>query len=258
MKLSESIATLGRSVAYYPIIARWLDGDVAAAVFLCQFMYWHQKVGDREIYKPRSEIESETGIGPAAQRRIQKKLVGLGFLTVEKKGLPAKNYYRFHWAVVDDRFHQWYESDTTSASDSLELDAANRDDQSERSASTTSLDYDNEITHQTTTSSDQAYRDEFEQLWKKYPRKVAKQKAYEAYRARRRSGVSREELESAMDNYVRSVKGKKLKFVMHCSTFFGPYLRYEDYTNGDPDKGEVEKTSEISDDKREMLNSLAE
>jgi len=144
MSVTKSVSELGRPVAYYPRMAKWLGGDVAAAIFLCQFMYWRGKVGEREIHKTRAEIKEETGIGEGAQKRVTKYLQSLGFLTVEKKSVPARNYYRFDWDAIDRSYMLFAEE--SSANESTALDGSNKPHQSGRIDRTTS-----ETTTETTT-----------------------------------------------------------------------------------------------------------
>src|SRR5690625_6887458 len=98
---SSFLSSVGRPVAYYPSITRAFGGDPLLGIFVCQFAYWRGRTGKVEIYKTRQEIEEETAISPHMQRKITKQLEDMGALTVTKKGLPAKNYYRFNWDVVD-------------------------------------------------------------------------------------------------------------------------------------------------------------
>ncbi|MBN2700822.1 MAG: hypothetical protein JXR29_05165 [Methylothermaceae bacterium] len=109
MSVSRTIADLGKPITFYPEIARFFR-SVETSVFLCQFLYWRGKVGDREIYKTRGEIEHETALSHFQQREACKRLKKLGYLEIVKKGLPAKNYYRFHWDKFDLDFHRWKKS----------------------------------------------------------------------------------------------------------------------------------------------------
>ena len=114
MSVTKSVSELGRPVAYYPRIAKWLGGDVAAAIFLCQFLYWRGRVGGREIYKTRAEIEEETGIGADSQRRVCRSLQNRGYLSIVKKGIPPTNYYRFDWNAIDKGYQKWAKSGVDS------------------------------------------------------------------------------------------------------------------------------------------------
>jgi len=145
-KLTDVITGIGKPVAYYPNIARWL-GDVSTAVLVCQFMYWRGRVGDREIYKSRAEIERETAISSQAQKRICRQLVNAGLLTIVKKSMPARNYYQFNWDEIDKQFAEWCERNVpSSAYESYPQESTKRTDKSVRNTPTTS-----ETTSETTT-----------------------------------------------------------------------------------------------------------
>ena len=101
MSITSTIMQLGRPVAYYPNVARAFGGDVVTAIYLCQFLYWRGRSKGREIYKTREQIEQETALSPYQQRRAEAALKKLGALVVKKKGLPARNYYRFDWHLID-------------------------------------------------------------------------------------------------------------------------------------------------------------
>lgn len=125
MSITSAITTLGRPVAFYPAIARAF-GDVNTALIVCQFMYWRSRVGEREIYKTQAEIEQETFVPAHTQRRVLKRLSDLGMVTVEKKGIPARNHFEWHWDVVDtfvsDYILQSQQDVTTSANNLSPLD----------------------------------------------------------------------------------------------------------------------------------------
>lgn len=149
MSITSSIAALGRPIAFYPCLARAF-GDINTAVLVCQFIYWRSKVGDREIYKTREEIESETFIQPDTQRRIFNRLKKDGFVEVVKKGLPAKNFYKWNWEAIDKfvNFSSQKDQKTvgTSTSKIQAPEPAECNDTTLQSATTTS-----ETTTETTT-----------------------------------------------------------------------------------------------------------
>ncbi len=73
------------------------------------------------------------------------------------------------------------------------------------------------------------YDHQFEKLWKAYPRKVGKLKAYRVYKTRIREGYPYEVLMKATVNYAKSVEGSDLKYVKHPSTFWGPDKPFLDH-----------------------------
>lgn len=75
----------------------------------------------------------------------------------------------------------------------------------------------------------------FEEIWKVYPRKKEKAKAYKAYNARLKDGFSEDELETAVKRYARECEllGTQEQFVKHAATFFGPDTSFDDYLKTD-------------------------
>jgi hypothetical protein len=62
--------------------------------------------------------------------------------------------------------------------------------------------------------------DQFEQFWRKFPRKIAKKYARGIFRRVMQSGeVELDRLLKAVDDYARSVRGKDLQYVCHPSTW---------------------------------------
>ncbi len=227
----NTIEALGRQIAFYPAVARAF-GDVSTAVLVCQFIYWRKKVGQKEIYKTREEIEAETAIKPDAQRRIFKELSSKGFVNIVKKGLPARNYYRFNWQKIDQFLSDFLcEKEATTSDSDLPMSSdsdlpttsigdlpmssggespqqymANPHDTSLRSPTTTSIDYSlNYSTDYNTkekakkidpppTSKPTFDNDSFEIFWKAGLPKVKKQAAIKAFIAKlKTSGMSAKE-----------------------------------------------------------------
>ncbi len=157
-------SNLGRPVSFYPSLARVFD-DISTALLICQFMYWRKKVGCREIYKTQEEIEVETGIKAGAQRRIFKNLQKDGFVQIVKKGMPAKNYYKWNWEQIDSFIneflcaeksgntankkevekeekdaHQSCRNDSTSPTESVEQDVSKQQNKTYRNSTTSSIE----------------------------------------------------------------------------------------------------------------------
>ena len=79
----------------------------------------------------------------------------------------------------------------------------------------------------------------FDEVWKEYPRKTGRTGAHKAYAARRRGGVSAEELLLATKNFRKAMNGREQQYIKQGSTFFGPSLCYQDYVTGVPDDSAV-------------------
>lgn len=74
-----------------------------------------------------------------------------------------------------------------------------------------------------------SYDDDFESLWKLYPRKVNKSGSAKAYCTARKRGATHEELMTATKNYALERTGQEERFTLHAQTFFGPNDRWRDY-----------------------------
>lgn len=72
-----------------------LGAGITGALFLSQALYWEKRASeaDGSFYKTIKEWEEETGLTRKEQLGIKRKLEEKGFITIVKKGLPAKNYF---------------------------------------------------------------------------------------------------------------------------------------------------------------------
>lgn len=80
---------------------------------------------------------------------------------------------------------------------------------------------------------DGPYAKEFSAWWAGYPRKVDKHRAFNAYRARRRAGLSAEALLAARDHYAGAVQDRPVDKIRHAATFLGPDV--EEWVHGPPE-----------------------
>lgn len=64
--------------------------------------------------------------------------------------------------------------------------------------------------------------DEFEELWKLYPRKAGKKKAFESYKRSRKNGATFDQVKDGIQGYVESIKrnGTPKQYVLMGQTFF--------------------------------------
>lgn len=93
---------------------------------------------------------------------------------------------------------------------------------------------------------------DFAHLWELYPRKVNRKRAERAYLARRRGGVSAEELLTATRHYAAARSGKDATYTLHPATFFGPDERWRDFLTAEaraevryPDTDPTSATCEV-------------
>lgn len=66
------------------------------------------------------------------------------------------------------------------------------------------------------------YNDEFEQIWKKYPRKQGKKQAQSAFERAIRQGVSIDDIKQGIERYLRYIKENKIdsRYIKQGSTWF--------------------------------------
>ncbi|WP_186224594.1 hypothetical protein [Burkholderia gladioli] len=94
MRVTDLLRDIGRPVAYYPGLARFLGG-VKATVFFCQVFYWQDKAeSPLGVHKTSEELEAETGLTYEEQRAARKSLKASGVLVETEKRIEHKIYFR--------------------------------------------------------------------------------------------------------------------------------------------------------------------
>ena len=99
MKLSEVFSQLGRPVAYYPALARALDG-VKNAVLLCQLWYFQEYFGG-EFYKSLDELREATGLSEWELRSARECLIRADLLIERHAKLEHRVYFRIEVDAMD-------------------------------------------------------------------------------------------------------------------------------------------------------------
>ena len=74
-----------------------------------------------------------------------------------------------------------------------------------------------------------SYSEEFEAMWKIYPRRVNKGGALKAYNTALKRGAFPLDILNAVKNYAAERIGAEEKYTLHAQTFFGPNDRWKDY-----------------------------
>lgn len=98
--MGSLIQLLDRPIAYQPAFAQLRAGKVksgpAAAVLLSQLVYWHNRMAGEWLYKTREDIKKETGLSRDEQETARKRLVALGVLQEELRGVPATVHFKIN------------------------------------------------------------------------------------------------------------------------------------------------------------------
>jgi hypothetical protein len=90
------IDLLDRPIAYHRCFVT-LTGSVTAAVLLSQAVYWSRRTGagnDGWFWKTGADWEEETGLTRYEQEGARKILRSIGFWEEEKRGIPARLWFR--------------------------------------------------------------------------------------------------------------------------------------------------------------------
>ncbi|MDI6868546.1 MAG: hypothetical protein QMD88_03115 [Coprothermobacterota bacterium] len=90
-----------------------------------------------------------------------------------------------------------------------------------------------------------SYPQDFETFWSAYPRRIEKRRAFRAWQARLREGISPETLINCARNYAEYVllKGTAECYIKHPATFLGPDRPFEDWREKRRDKATIPKFS---------------
>jgi hypothetical protein len=91
-----------KPIAYYKAF-RDMTGSLTAGVLLSQLYYWSDKGKSKDFYKTDKEIMEETGITENELRSAKKKIKGLEFVKVTKRGIPCKTYYEIDYLGLADK-----------------------------------------------------------------------------------------------------------------------------------------------------------
>ena len=94
----------------------------------------------------------------------------------------------------------------------------------------------------------QSTSERFESIWKGYPRKEGKKKAFASYKRALKNGVTDEEIMEGLEKYNQYIKKEKTdrKYIAHGSTWFNEN-RWQDEYDVNSNKGSNEKTWAGSD-----------
>jgi stalled ribosome rescue protein Dom34 len=82
------------------IIAQYF-GSNDAAVVIAHLVFLDGLFEGREFYQQQERLARDCNVAVHTLRGIIKRLTQEGVLTVEKKGLPAKNYYKLNVKVLE-------------------------------------------------------------------------------------------------------------------------------------------------------------
>lgn len=256
--MSQFLQLVDRPIAFQRSFVR-LGVGITGALFLSQIIYWQNRMDGQWFYKTQFDLEEETGLSRYEQEGARKKLVAIGVLEEQKKGIPAKLYFRVNEQILAAKLlpeTQQIEMGKihnqgcgNSANSDVENQQAGMGKTSKpvcgNPASIHTVDYTETTTENTNTgasagapapnrSSRGDYSPEFEQAWQVYPKRAGgnpKAAAWKAWRTRLKDGVNPEIMLAGVKRYatyVTATGSTGTQFVKQASTFFGPDLHFEE------------------------------
>jgi len=111
MRLSEALNGVGRPIAYYPKLAKFLGG-VKVGVHFCQLWYWSQRASESgEFWKSLEELCDETGLTFDEERAARKLETERGLLKTRYARIEHRLYFKIDFHRLDDLFAAWLTQD---------------------------------------------------------------------------------------------------------------------------------------------------
>ena len=111
----STIATyLDRPIAFQRAFVA-LGAGITGALLLSQAVYWSRRSGDDTgwFFKTQVEWEEETGLTRREQEGARSRLQSMGLLREERRGIPAKLYYRVDFEALQTSLDECAKQDCT-------------------------------------------------------------------------------------------------------------------------------------------------
>ena len=260
--MSNFLQLVDRPIAFQRSFVR-LGVGITGALLLSQIVYWQNRMEGNWFYKTQTDLEEETGLTRYEQEGARKKLVSCGVLEEEKRGIPAKLYFRVNQERLEElllgenQHAGMGKTNKQGCGISANSDAENQhagmgktNEQScGNSASIHTVDY-QETTQKINTEnkylgasaeadtpkvkSSTDYSPAFEEAWQAYPKRSGgnnKLSAFKAWNARIKQGVKPETMLEGVKRYAAFMAsdGKiGTSFVKQAATFFGPDKHFDE------------------------------
>jgi hypothetical protein len=102
LPISKALHKVGMPLFYFPELNR-IFGNLETAIFvgLLFKLYNYESNDEGWIYKTQKEIERETGLNRHQQEKARKTLKKYKVLEEQRRGTPAKLYYKINWDLLD-------------------------------------------------------------------------------------------------------------------------------------------------------------
>lgn len=176
-----------------------------------------------------------------------------GIHELEERGYLQRKRIRVKGKLKDS---MWILSETPNL-ENLSLENLNLENSTliNTNSNNTNLNKDNRSSDKSSDRvSEKQLEEDFSKLWKLYPRKEGKKKAYEAYKRAIKQGVTNKEIQAGIVNYLKQIKiqGTDKKYIKQGSTWFNGNCWDDEYSVGSNNSpvNKKQSTAYAADDER--------
>lgn len=228
---------LQRPIAFHPAFVR-ISGSIKAGLLLSQAFYWQNRTTDPAgwFFKTQEEWERETCLTRREQETAREHLRTAGLLEEERRGIPARLYYRINIerfkTALNALKSRMAESDKQEYAEVPNKSVRNQPNRSARESQSVlskTADLSSEITSESTaettlktymgeSAKTPAYSPAFVQFWQTYPVKKGKDQAWKVWKRRQLTPLVDTICTSILDHQANDSQWRQ-GYIPHPATF---------------------------------------
>ncbi len=210
----DILSALDRPIAFQRVFVE-VTGSITAALFLSQAVYWQKRASqdDGWWYKTQEEWQEETGLSRTELDTARKRCAGI--VLHKRKGLPCQSFYRIDVDALQTRLQE-----------SCKLDCGKATGWIAGKLQSTNTETTAEISTETKSVAESVVKEQAEEIYTAYPRKIAKPDAIKAIAKAIRKHTFEFVLKQTKA-YAFARVGQDAEFTPHPATWFNGE-RYND------------------------------
>ena len=201
----------------------------------CLYFHLNMRADDDGFVNNPRKIQRMIGASEDDLKLLIAKRFILGF----ESGVIVIKHWRMHNLIRKDRYHP---SQYQEELQSLGIKDNGSYTENGNQLATSWQPVGNQLATEVSIGKDSIGKDnnisslteEFDALWRLYPRKQGKQKAFDYYKRWKKKGTTFEEVETGIKAYVAYIKRKKVEsqYIKQGSTFFSQRAWQDDWSGG--------------------------
>lgn len=181
-----------------------LDEAIMLGELASEYSYWENRdelTDDGYFFSTVENVEENTTFSQYKQQKAIEKLASEGLLYVSRRGIPAKRYLKLREDNILRLFENRNYTDIHDEPKAVEK------------------------------KKQENYSIEFEEIWKKYPKKQGKEQAKKAYIKARKEGAGNNQVIEGLERYVEYIgaMGIEEKYIKNGSIWFNQHCWEDDY-----------------------------